>query len=128
MDSMRTAGVLCGAHAISSVLLGVAVTVQADYYSGYTYITVDFLEQAWRALILLASAGCFKGIVTTEGKDITLLLEGLGKERGVGRMFDRFQKVLWASAFWRSIDITIRIILATAAFQAAGGQAGPPYQ
>lgn len=43
-----------------------AVTVQADYYSGYSYIMVDFIEQVWRAAILLAAAGCFQGIVTTQ--------------------------------------------------------------
>ena len=32
------------------------------------------------------------------GKDITHLLEGLGKEHGLGKLFNRMQKLAWGES------------------------------
>ncbi len=60
-----------------------------------------------------------------QGHDISYLLEGLGQEKGIGHMFGRFQKVLWGSAFWRTVDISIRLLISTALWHELCAKLGP---
>ena len=59
------------------------------------------MDQSARAFLLFASANCFADILGTRGRDITLLLQGLGQQQGLGQLFRRMQKLAWGMASFR---------------------------
>ena len=48
-----------------------------------------------RAYLLFTSASCFADILSTRGRDQTLLLQGLGQQQGLGQLFRRMAKLAW---------------------------------
>ena len=52
------------------------------------------------------------------GKDITHLLEGLGAEHGLGKLFNRMQKLAWGMAMFKTLfDFIIPFLTSTATWQ-----------
>ena len=63
-------------------------------WAAHSYFMNDLVDQSVRAALLFASAGCFQRVAESSGHDITHLLEGLGRERGLGLLFHRMQKLV----------------------------------
>lgn len=52
------------------------------------------------------------------GKDITHLLEGLGKEHGLGKLFNRMQKLAWGMAMFKTLfDFILPALMSTLTWQ-----------
>lgn len=48
------------------------------------------------------------------GKDITHLLEGLGPEHGLGKLFNRMQKLAWGMAMFKTLfDFVLPQLMST---------------
>ena len=58
-------------------------------------------------------------VFISAGKDITHLLEGLGKKNGLGKLFNRMQKLAWGMAAFRTLGLIMPYITATAVWQKA---------
>ena len=69
------------------------------------------MDQSIRAWLLFSAAGCFSAINTTRGRDITLLLEGLGPQQGLGLLFKRMRSLAWGMAIFRSLDLGMTLLL-----------------
>ena len=82
----------------------------------HTY-TFQLLEHTIRASLLFSAAGCFNEVVSTKGRDMQHLLMGLGKERGMGLLFFRMQKVAMSAAVFKTIDCILPFITRTALFK-----------
>ena len=80
---------------------GFAVLRQSGPWSARTYFMNDLVDQSIRAWLLFTSAGCFSAIMTTRGRDISLLLDGLSAKRGLGLLFDRMRNLAWGMAMFR---------------------------
>lgn len=53
------------------------------------------------------------------GKDITHLLEGLGKDHGLGQLFRRMKKLAWGMAIFKGLSLVLPYIMATPVWQKA---------
>lgn len=82
----------------------------------HTYI-FQILEHTIRASLLFTAAGCFHDVVSSNGRDMKHLLMGLGKERGMGLLFFRMQKVAFSAAMFKAIDTVVPFITRTALFK-----------
>ena len=51
------------------------------------------------------------------GQDITHLLEGLGKDHGLGKLFNRMQKLAWGMTMFKSLDLILPPLMATQLWQ-----------
>ena len=71
----------------------------------------DLVDQSVRSWLLFTSAGCFSAIVTTRGRDISLMLDGLGEKQGLGLLFARMRKLAWGMALFRSLDLGLTLLL-----------------
>ena len=55
---------------------------------------------------------------TDAGKDITHLLEGLGKDHGLGKLFNRMQKLAWGMAMFKALfDFVLPVLMSTHTWQ-----------
>ena len=71
----------------------------------------DLVDQSVRSWLLFSAAGCFSAILSTKGKDISLMLEGLGSKQGLGLLFARMRKLAWGMAMFRSLDLGLTLLL-----------------
>ena len=71
----------------------------------------DLVDQSVRAWLLFAAAGCFSAILSTRGKDISLMLDGLGAKQGLGLLFQRMRKLAWGMALFRTLDLGASLLL-----------------
>lgn len=95
---------------------GSAVVFKGGITDIHTYI-FQILEHTIRASLLFTAAGCFHDVVSSNGGDMKHLLMGLGKERGMGLLFFRMQKVAFSAALFKAIDTVVPFITRTALFQ-----------
>lgn len=82
----------------------------------FSYLT-QFLEQTIRGSLLFSAASCFHEVVSSDGRDMKHLLVGLGKERGMGLLFYRMQKVAIGAAIFKTADCAVPFITRTALFK-----------
>lgn len=61
---------------------------------------------------------CFDDLLGA-GKDITHLLEGLGKDHGLGQLFRRMRKLAWGMAAFKTLGLILPYIMATSLWQKA---------
>ena len=62
----------------------------------------ELVDQTARAVLLFSSASCFADILGTRGRDVTLMLQGLGQGGGgLEQLFRRMQKLAWGTAAFR---------------------------
>lgn len=54
---------------------------------------LDMVEGTVQAALVLYAVGCFSRIVSTEGNDLHLLMDGISSRRGVTSLFARLAKV-----------------------------------
>lgn len=71
----------------------------------------DLVDQSVRAWLLFTSAGCFSAILSTRGRDISLMLDGLGSKQGLGLLFARMRGLAWGMAMFRSLDLGLTLLL-----------------
>ena len=84
---------------------------QSGPWSARTYFMNDLVDQSIRAWLLFASAGCFSAILSTRGRDISLMLDGLGPKQGLGLLFARMRKLAWGMALFRTLDLGLTLLL-----------------
>ena len=96
---------------------GTAVVLNGGVTDIPSYLT-QFLEQTIRGSLLFSAASCFHDVVSSEGRDMKHLLMGLGKERGMGLLFYRMQKVAIGAAMFKTVDCAVPFITRTAMFKA----------
>lgn len=116
MDSMRTCGLALALQALSTIMLGAAVVLNGGVTDMFSYLT-QFLEQTIRGSLLFSAASCFHEVVSSDGRDMKHLLVGLGKERGMGLLFYRMQKVAIGAAIFKTADCAVPFITRTALFK-----------
>lgn len=118
MDSMRMSALALSLQALSTVMLGVSVGVTDSLWSARSLFMNDLVDQSLRAVLLFSSAGCFRRVAETKGKDITHLLNGLGKEHGLGKLFHRMQKLAWGMAMFKALfDFILPALMSTHTWQ-----------
>lgn len=69
--------------------------------------SMQLLDQGIRASLLFAAAGCFHRVVSSEGRDMKHLLEGLGRHTGLGLLFYRMQSIAFGVATFKSIEVVL---------------------
>ncbi|KAK9819761.1 hypothetical protein WJX72_002081 [[Myrmecia] bisecta] len=112
MDGMRMGALALALQALSTIMLGIAKFHTEGIQSAYG-LAFSLADQTIRSALLFASAGCFHQVVSTEGRDMTHLLEGLDKEQGLGLLFFRMQKLAWSLASARCIAVFMPYIKAS---------------
>ena len=74
---------------------GVAILRQSGPWAAQGLFTNELVDQSVRAYLLFTSANCFADILSTRGRDQTLMLQGLGQTQGLGQLFRRMSKLAW---------------------------------
>eukprot|EP00891_Asterochloris_glomerata_P006654 jgi/Astpho2/6654/fgenesh1_pg.00101_%23_43_t len=106
MDSMRICALALAVQFASTFLLGAAMVGKGEVTALRSF-SMQLLDQGIRASLLFAAAGCFHRVVSSEGRDMKHLLEGLGRHTGLGLLFYRMQSIAFGVATFKSIEVVL---------------------